>query len=73
MGLINMKVWNRAAIAKLCWDLANKEYKLWIKWIHILYKRAKRMAEEETSKLDDTKSHECTTKCGASPADTKEE
>ena len=54
-----MKVWNRAAIAKLCWDLANKEYKLWIKWIHILYKRAKRMAEEETSKLDDTKNYEC--------------
>nr|XP_010321228.1 uncharacterized protein LOC104647500 [Solanum lycopersicum] len=34
MGLINMKVWNRAAVAKLCWDLANKEDKLWIKWIH---------------------------------------
>ena len=29
-----MKVWNRAAVAKLCWDLANKEDKLWIKWIH---------------------------------------
>ena len=28
MGLINMKVWNREAIAKLCWDLANKEDKL---------------------------------------------
>ena len=34
MGLINMQLWNRAAIAKLCWDLANKEDKLWIKWIH---------------------------------------
>ena len=28
MGLINMQVWNRAAVAKLCWDLANKEEKL---------------------------------------------
>ena len=27
IGLINMKIWNRAAIAKLCWDLANKEDK----------------------------------------------
>nr|XP_010314353.1 uncharacterized protein LOC104645042 [Solanum lycopersicum] len=39
MGLINMQLWNRAAIAKLCWDLANKEDKLWIKWIHIYYMR----------------------------------
>ncbi|XP_015077353.1 uncharacterized protein LOC107021245 [Solanum pennellii] len=37
MGLINMLVWNRAAVAKLCWDLANKEDKLWIKWIHAYY------------------------------------
>ena len=27
MGLINMQIWNRAAIVKLCWDLANKEDK----------------------------------------------
>ena len=39
MGLINMQLWNRAAIAKLCWDLANKEDKLWIKWIHVYYMR----------------------------------
>ena len=37
MGMIHMQVWNRAAIAKLCWDLANKEDKLWIKWIHAYY------------------------------------
>uniref|UniRef100_A0A3Q7I408 Reverse transcriptase zinc-binding domain-containing protein n=1 Tax=Solanum lycopersicum TaxID=4081 RepID=A0A3Q7I408_SOLLC len=37
MGLINMNVWNRAAIAMLCWDLANNEDKLWIKWIHAYY------------------------------------
>ena len=24
MGLINMQVWNRKAIAKLCWDLAKR-------------------------------------------------
>ena len=37
MGLINMNVWNRAAIAMLCWDLANNEDKLWINWIHTYY------------------------------------
>ena len=34
-----MQMWNRAAIVKLCWDLANKEDKLWIKWIHVYYIR----------------------------------
>ena len=42
MGLINMRIWNRAAIAKLCWDLANKEDKLWIKWIHTYYIKGQR-------------------------------
>ncbi|TMW80652.1 hypothetical protein EJD97_017311, partial [Solanum chilense] len=37
MGMINMQVWNRTAVAKLCWDLVNKEDKLWIKWIHAYY------------------------------------
>lgn len=37
MGIINMKIWNRAAVAKLCWDLAQKEDKLWIRWIHNYY------------------------------------
>ena len=42
IGLMNMKVWNRAAIAKLCWDLANKEDKLWIKWVHTYYIKGQR-------------------------------
>ena len=42
IGLINMRVWNRAAIAKLCWDLANKEDKLWIKWVHTYYIKGQR-------------------------------
>ena len=42
LGLINIKIWNRAAIAKLCWDLANKEDKLWIKWIHAYYIKGQR-------------------------------
>lgn len=37
LNLINFKLWNTAAIAKSCWDLAHKKDKLWIKWIHIYY------------------------------------
>ena len=42
LGLINIKIWNRAAIAKLRWDLANKEDKLWVKWIHAYYIKGQR-------------------------------
>lgn len=37
MGLTNMQLWNKAAAVKVCWDLANKVDKLWIKWIHTSY------------------------------------
>ena len=42
LSLINLKTWNRSTIAKLCWDLANKEDKLWIKWIHAYYIKGQR-------------------------------
>ncbi|XP_060216693.1 uncharacterized protein LOC132644134 [Lycium barbarum] len=37
LNLIQLQKWNQAAVAKLCWDLAHKEDKLWIKWIHTYY------------------------------------
>ncbi|XP_015167593.1 uncharacterized protein [Solanum tuberosum] len=37
MNLINIRMWNQAAIAKTCWDLAHKSDKLWIRWIHSFY------------------------------------
>lgn len=37
LGLMNLQLWNRAAILKLGWDLANKKDTLWIKWIHSMY------------------------------------
>ncbi|WMV24161.1 hypothetical protein MTR67_017546 [Solanum verrucosum] len=37
MNLINIRLWNQAAIAKTCWDLANKSDKMWIRWIHSFY------------------------------------
>ncbi|XP_070044964.1 uncharacterized protein [Nicotiana tomentosiformis] len=37
LNLVNLQLWNTAAIAKVCWDLANKQDRLWIKWIHTYY------------------------------------
>ncbi|XP_070016028.1 uncharacterized protein [Nicotiana sylvestris] len=37
LGLANLQKWNKAAIAKSFWDLAQKQDKLWIKWIHAYY------------------------------------
>jgi len=37
MNLINIRMWNQAAIAKTCWDLAHKSDKLLIRWIHSFY------------------------------------
>ncbi|XP_019258261.1 PREDICTED: uncharacterized protein LOC109236524 [Nicotiana attenuata] len=37
LNLINLKLWNIAAIAKTSWDLAHKQDKLWIKWLHAYY------------------------------------
>ncbi|KAG5589533.1 hypothetical protein H5410_040047 [Solanum commersonii] len=37
LNLINIQIWNKAAIAKTCWDLAHKADKLWIRWIHNFY------------------------------------
>lgn len=37
MNLINIKLWNRVAIAKINWDLAHKQDKPWIRWIHTYY------------------------------------
>nr|XP_009786491.1 PREDICTED: uncharacterized protein LOC104234592 [Nicotiana sylvestris]XP_016445207.1 PREDICTED: uncharacterized protein LOC107770414 [Nicotiana tabacum] len=34
LNLINLLLWNKAAIAKVCWDSAHKEDKLWIRWIN---------------------------------------
>lgn len=37
MNLTNIRLWNRAAIAKTNWDLTHKQDKLWIKWIYTYY------------------------------------
>ncbi|KAH0698462.1 hypothetical protein KY284_012677 [Solanum tuberosum] len=37
LNLTHLQKWNQAAVTKLCWNLAHKEDKLWIKWIRTYY------------------------------------
>ncbi|XP_019248378.1 PREDICTED: uncharacterized protein LOC109227632 [Nicotiana attenuata] len=37
LNLVNIHIWNRAAIAKICWDVEAKQDRLWIKWIRSYY------------------------------------
>ncbi|XP_057251725.1 uncharacterized protein LOC130591813 [Beta vulgaris subsp. vulgaris] len=36
-NIINMEVWNKAAMLKLLWAIAFKTDKLWVKWVHSYY------------------------------------
>ncbi|XP_060169369.1 uncharacterized protein LOC132600320 [Lycium barbarum] len=42
-NVININLWNRAAMAKACWDLTLKNDSLWIKWIHVYYIKGRQM------------------------------
>ncbi|XP_075096380.1 uncharacterized protein LOC142174479 [Nicotiana tabacum] len=44
LNIVNLKLWNKAAIAKTCWDLAYKQGKLWIRWIHTYYIKNQQMS-----------------------------
>ncbi|XP_075083485.1 uncharacterized protein LOC142167226 [Nicotiana tabacum] len=35
INLIHVQIWNKAAIAKLLWNLSKKKDTLWIQWVHI--------------------------------------
>ncbi|XP_019225635.1 PREDICTED: uncharacterized protein LOC109207206 [Nicotiana attenuata] len=45
LNLINLLLWNKAAIAKVCWDLAHKEDKLWIRWINAFYVKQQQLED----------------------------
>ncbi|KAH6801336.1 hypothetical protein C2S52_001800 [Perilla frutescens var. hirtella] len=36
-NIVNMLIWNKAAICKLLWSISHKSDKLWVKWIHGYY------------------------------------
>ncbi|XP_070026137.1 uncharacterized protein [Nicotiana sylvestris] len=37
LGLINMRLWNKATIIKANWDIEHKVDRLWIRWVHSYY------------------------------------
>ncbi|XP_059294566.1 uncharacterized protein LOC132047555 [Lycium ferocissimum] len=37
LNILNMKLWNQAAISKLLWALSQHKEKLWITWVHTYY------------------------------------
>lgn len=37
LNIINLKVWNQAAICKLLWSLHQKKDKVWVRWVHGYY------------------------------------
>ncbi|KAH0689336.1 hypothetical protein KY289_016694 [Solanum tuberosum] len=45
LNLVNLKVWNKAAILKIYWDIEQKQDRLWIKWIHSYYIKGQSMEE----------------------------
>lgn len=43
LGLINLQLWNMEALAKICWDVASKQDRLWIRWIYAFYIKDKKL------------------------------
>lgn len=37
MGLRNLKIWNKALLSKLLWNIQAKKDSLWIKWVSHYY------------------------------------
>lgn len=47
LHIINMKMWNRAAICKVLWRLYQRTYSLWIRWVHGYYVKQQNMLTME--------------------------
>lgn len=41
LGIIDIKLWNKAAIAKHIWAISTKKDSLWVKWIHMYHLKHK--------------------------------
>ncbi|XP_019258169.1 PREDICTED: uncharacterized protein LOC109236442 [Nicotiana attenuata] len=39
LNLLDIEEWNKAAICKLLWNLCMKKDRMWVKWIHVYYKK----------------------------------
>lgn len=40
-NILQIEIWNRAAMFKLLWHISNKEDKLWVRWVHAYYIKRK--------------------------------
>lgn len=45
LNIINLKLWNRAAICKHLWNLAQEKDIIWIKWVHGYYIKQQNLYE----------------------------
>lgn len=36
-NIVNLELWNKAAILKIFWNLSNKKDVLWVMWVHSFY------------------------------------
>lgn len=39
LNVLTILIWNRAALCKLLWNLSRKKGALWIKWVHIYFRK----------------------------------
>lgn len=39
LSLLNVHTWNKAAISKLLWSLGIKKDRLWVRWVHMYYRK----------------------------------
>ncbi|XP_060182493.1 uncharacterized protein LOC132612187 [Lycium barbarum] len=46
-NVLDITIWNRAAITKLLWTLHSKKDKLWVQWVHTYYGKHKNLWDEE--------------------------
>lgn len=37
LHIVDLVVWNQVAMLKLLWNLSQKTYSIWVKWIHSFY------------------------------------
>lgn len=50
LNVINLRIWNQAAICKLLWCLHQKKDRIWIRWVHVYYIKNQDMDEMELPK-----------------------
>ncbi|XP_019242573.1 PREDICTED: uncharacterized protein LOC109222707 [Nicotiana attenuata] len=50
LNVMNIRIWNKAAVLKHLWALAMKKDSLWIKWAHTYYIKRKQIEETPTPK-----------------------